>query len=165
MTFQRNFASSIVILFTAFVISACQSEPPPPTATPTPLQPTETPTDIPFKAVGTDFTINLPIGDPVAGQKQAGFRGCVACHGTGVGPNWAPSDDLVGIGDRASIRLTQENYTGAATNAEQYLFESIVQPSAHIVEGYTDGIMISQSGRLMSAQDVADVIAYLLTIR
>ena len=165
MNNQRHLAFSILTLFAALLISACQSEPPAPTATPTPDQPTATPTDLPFKAVGTDISIELPVGDELRGEEQAKFRGCLACHGTGLGPHWTANEEMPGIGERAESRYSQENYTGAATSAQQYLFESIVQPSAHVVEGFSDGVMISQSSVIMSGQDVADVISFLLTLR
>ena len=153
------------LLIGIILLSACQTEPPPPTATPSPVPPTEVPTSTPFVAVGVDITIDLPQGDVDRGQQATLKRGCIACHGTGIGPNYFPSEDLPGIAERATTRISQDDYTGSATSAEQYLFESIVLPSAYVVDGFSDGIMISQSSRLMSAQEVADVIAYLLTLR
>jgi hypothetical protein len=165
MTAHRRINTIVFSLLTAIVLSACQTEPPPPTATPTPLPPTATPTKVPFKAVGSDINVALPEGDPEKGLIAAGKRGCTACHGPGIGPAWLPSDEMPGIGERAQTIFTQDDYTGNATSPEQYLFESIVQPSAYIVEPFSDNVMIDQSGILMSAQEMADVIAYLLSLQ
>jgi cytochrome c2 len=165
MTTHRTKNFAILLLLLTLLIGACQSEAPAATATPTLALPTVTPTELPFKAVGTDISIALPEGDINRGQEQAMNRGCITCHGSGIGPDWLPSDELAGIGERAQTRFTQDNYAGAATSAEQYLFESIVLPSAYVVDGFADNIMISLSGRLMDAQEIADIVAYLLTLR
>jgi mono/diheme cytochrome c family protein len=113
-----------------------------------------------FEPVGTDLNVTLPAGDatrgnalfngsaPLADGQQAG---CQACHGTGTGP------DLAGVGTRAATRKP-------GLSADQYLHESIMQPSALVVDGFAD-IMPKNFGQRMSAQNLADIIAYLLTLR
>jgi mono/diheme cytochrome c family protein len=116
-------------------------------------------------AVGTDITQSLPQGDPAAGQKLAETAGCVACHvTTTTGPAWNPSGDQPGIGTRATTRYTQSDYTGKATSPEQYLFESIVNPSVYLVPSYNN-LMPPTFGTSLTLQDVADLIAYLETIK
>lgn len=115
--------------------------------------------------VGTDITKQLPEGDATRGQGLATTKGCVGCHvTTATGPAWMPTGDQPGIGTRAETRFQEPNYNGAAQNAEQYLFESIVLPSAHIVEGYQD-IMPKNFGETLTDQETADLIAYLLTLK
>ncbi|MCB9136646.1 MAG: cytochrome c, partial [Anaerolineales bacterium] len=47
-------------------------------------------------------------------------------------------------------------------SAERYIRESIVSPDAYVVEGYTPGIMPQNFAQTMTAQDLADVLAFLL---
>ena len=116
--------------------------------------------------VGTDITIQLPEGDPAKGQALATAQGCVGCHvSTNTGPAWAASPNAPGIGDRAATRYSEADYTGKATSAEQYLLESIVQPSVFAVQGYPENLMPGNYGQALTAQDAADLIAYLLTIK
>jgi hypothetical protein len=61
--------------------------------------------------------------------------------------------------------LTEPDYTGAATTPEQYLLESIVQPQVHIVTGFETIQMPANYGQTLTAQDAADLIAYLLTLK
>lgn len=116
--------------------------------------------------VGTDIAQELPAGDPVKGQALATSQGCVGCHvSTTTGPAWAATADQPGIGARAETRFSEPGYTGAATSAQQYLLESIVNPSVHIIPGFEAVQMPATYGQTMTAQDAADLIAYLLTLK
>lgn len=104
------------------------------------------------------------VGDPVRGGElynsaitsQRGSRlGCNACH-TGDSPQGPPWN---GTWERTvNERLTEPQFAGYTP--EQYLLESIVQPSAYIVPGYAD-IMPKNFGEVTGTQDLADLIAYL----
>lgn len=130
----------------------------PPTAAP--VQPTA-PASGGQTSVGTGISAPLPPGDAGRGQQlfngaqplaNGSTAGCQGCHGTGVGP------DLQGIATRAGTRES-------GLSAEQYLHESIVQPNAFIVDGFQPNVMPQDFGQRMSAQDLADIIAYLLTLK
>lgn len=115
---------------------------------------------------GTDITQTLPPGNADNGNTLANTLGCAACHVSApVGPLWAASGDQPGIGTRAQTRIQEPGYTGSATTPEQYLFESIVLPGAHVVEGFQDGVMPKDYGDKMTLQDVADMIAHLMTLK
>ncbi|MGH2520868.1 MAG: c-type cytochrome [Anaerolineales bacterium] len=122
----------------------------------------------PIDAVGTDISVELPAGDAAKGADLArAGPACTACHvDSPTGPAWLASADPngEGIGTRAAHRFSDPGYTGAATSAEQYLFESIVQPNAHVGEGFQPNIMPQDYGAKLTEQDVADLIAYLLTL-
>jgi cytochrome c oxidase subunit 2 len=98
------------------------------------------------------------LGDPARGQllfDTGGASGipCATCHtldGTSlVGPS------LKGIGDRAATQV-------AGLSAEDYIRQSILDPSAHLVEGYDD-LMNKNYADSLSEQDINDLIAFLLT--
>jgi mono/diheme cytochrome c family protein len=118
-------------------------------------------------AIGTDITISLPPGDPDRGMALSeGALGCSSCHIlTPVGPAWAPEASQPGIGERAADRIEGSDYTGEATTAEEYLIESVVLTDKYIVEGYQSGIMPGNFSERITVQEMADLVAYMLSIR
>ena len=97
------------------------------------------------------------IGDPNAGRQIFETGGaaavpCATCHtldGTElVGPS------LQGIADRAASRTT--------LSAEDYIRQSITDPSAYIVEDYA-AVMYKEYADKLSTDDVDNVIAFLLS--
>jgi mono/diheme cytochrome c family protein len=94
--------------------------------------------------------------DPVArGLIVYNERGCGGCHtiegiSAGiVGPN------LSQVGSVAGTRVPDQS-------AEDYLRESILNPNAHIVEGFQPNIMPQNFGELISPEQLSDLIAFLL---
>jgi hypothetical protein len=116
---------------------------------------------------GTDLALSLPPGDADRGKSLSeGPLGCAGCHVlTAVGPKWPAEGGEPGIGSRAETRFQASGYTGQATSAAQYLFESIVLPNAYVVEGFQPNVMPQNYAGRISAQDVADLIAYMLSLR
>jgi cytochrome c2 len=105
------------------------------------------------------------IGDEANGEKlysqtvigSASAPGCVTCHSlepdvTLVGPSHA------GLANRAGSYIE-------GMSAEDYLRESITDPDAHIVEGFTPGVMYQNYGTDLQAREVNDLIAYMLTLK
>lgn len=106
----------------------------------------------------------IPLG-PLAdestpeGRGQVVFfqAGCVACHtitgissGT-IGPN------LDGVASRAETRVS-------GLTAEEYIHQSIVEPSAFVVPGFGDGIMPQNFAELLTEEQINDLVAFLLSI-
>jgi len=116
--------------------------------------------------VGANITKELPEGDATNGEALATSLGCTACHvAAPTGPAWPPAADQPGIGERAAARIDQADYTGSATTAEQYLFESIALPNVYVVSGYAEGLMPANYADTLTDQDMADLIAYLLSVK
>jgi mono/diheme cytochrome c family protein len=115
------------------------------------------------QAVGTSLDMPLPQGNADNGQKLFASQGCAACHSLKpdeklVGPS------LAGIAMRAGDRIKAADYKAKATTGELYIRESIVQPGAYVIPGFPDGVMPQDFGKVkLSAQDLADLIAFLLT--
>jgi cytochrome c553 len=116
--------------------------------------------------VGTDITKTLPAGDAKNGETLATTLGCTACHvASATGPYWPAKDGTPGVGTRAADRLKDPAYKGKATSPEQYLFESVVNPNAYVVNGFASGVMPQNYANQLTDQNLADIIAYLLTLK
>lgn len=119
------------------------------------------------ETAGVDITVNLPDGDAASGEDLAnGALGCAGCHLlSATGPAWLPDGDQPGIGQRAASRIEEGGYNGTASTAGEYLFESTVLPNAYIVDGYQSNIMPDNYGDRLSPQDMADLIAYMISLQ
>ena len=113
-----------------------------------------------------DYLLSLKPGDieqivppPITGgsPEERGEQlfvsiGCNACHSiesedTIVGPS------LVGIAERAGTRTS--------LSADEYMRQSINEPAAYIVDGYTNSMVVPK----ISPNQVDDLIAYISTIK
>jgi hypothetical protein len=109
----------------------------------------------PGEAMQAEFEA-LPTGVAADGQLvYQGAGGCTACHSldanvAGVGPSFA------GLSGRAPTR--RPGYS-----AQAYVYESITNPNAYVVEGFQGGIMPQTFKQTLSAQQIADAIAFVLT--
>lgn len=123
-------------------------------------------TPVPVDGVGTDIMVELPAGDATRGEITSTSAGCTGCHiATATGPAWLASGSEPGIGARAETRFTEADYAGTATSAQQYLLEAIVLPNAHVVSGFAAGVMPQTYGATLTAEQVADIIAYMLSLK
>lgn len=91
--------------------------------------------------------------------EQAGYKiftsSCASCHATSgdtsiVGPS------LAGIATAAGTRVV-------GLDAEAYLRQSILQPSAFVNEGYQD-IMPAAIGQALTPEQLDALVAFLLTL-
>ncbi len=103
---------------------------------------------------------NAENGETLFSQATIGANnapGCITCHSLEpdvviVGPSQA------GLATRAETRV-------AGQTAEQYIRESIVNPNAHIVEGFTEGVMYQNYAQDLTEEQIDDLVAYTLTLK
>jgi len=95
----------------------------------------------------------LAQGDATRGETLIETYQCAACHVIGAQNNIAPAFD--GLADRAGEQKPP-------LSAAAYIYESIVSPSAYIVDGYQNSMAQNFKERV-SEQELADLMAYLLT--
>lgn len=131
----------LVTVFSLFFISAS-----------TPVQ------DQPAATLTADTYMNtvrplLANADPQNGEVLLVKHDCAACHRAGAVNKIAPS--FVGIAERAANR--RPPLTAAA-----YIYESILHPTAYLVEGFV-GAMPQNFSERLSDNELGDIIAYLLT--
>lgn len=99
----------------------------------------------------------MPDADAANGTALTVSNGCTACHSLEkdvrlVGPSWYD------VGAVAGERVAGES-------AALYLYTSIVKPNAYINEGYVAGLMPLTYREVFSDEQIADIIAYLLTLQ
>lgn len=82
--------------------------------------------------------------------------GCDVCHETSGGRQLAGTS-LEGIATSADSRV-------AGLDAEAYLRESILEPDAHVAEGFRAGQMLSIYDERLEPDEIDALIAYLLTL-
>jgi len=127
-------------------------------------------------------TMGLPVTTPTGPQgtpSAASAKGqeifqtspaaCFSCHSTVAGVNLA-GPSLAGLATRATEIVQDPDYKGQATDAEGYVRESIVAPSAHLTPGaqYSAGgvsFMPANYEQQLSAEQIDDLVKYLLTLQ
>lgn len=98
-----------------------------------------------------------PTGDDPVSVGQAVFAntGCAACHSLAA--------DTVLVGPSLAGLAARAGETVPGQSAEDYLRESIVDPEAHVVDGFPAHVMPGNFGRRLTTAEIEAVIAYLLS--
>ncbi|MCC6455168.1 MAG: c-type cytochrome [Caldilineaceae bacterium] len=102
-----------------------------------------------------DFAAALAAADASKGETVALSNGCVGCHSvdpavTMTGPTWSH------LADTAVNRQP-------GVSPANYIHESIVNPGAYVVPNYPGGVMPAIYGESIPIEDLANLVAYLLT--
>ncbi len=154
-----------IVTVATLAVAGCSSDGDEPAeAAPTTTQAAPTTTETPgeFEPVGTDLTTPLPAGDAATGdQLYNANNSCAGCHSLvptleGTISDTALAVSLFGIAERAGT--TREGYS-----AEEYLHESIVLPCEFLAAEAVVCQMPRNYGERLDAQDVADLIAFMMT--
>lgn len=154
--------------------TAPTATPEPPTATPEPPTATPEPTEEPTAEtqpqaaapIGNDtLSVMVSLANPANGETlfntsfdtNVGPFACFTCHNVDseekkIGPG------QLHIGERAATRIE-------GLSAAQYIYNSITDPNAHIVEGFVENLMPSNYTDLLTEQEIYDIIAYMFTLQ
>jgi cytochrome c551/c552 len=134
---------STLVFMVAF-IATTQNQPPPPPNSPSELS----------SSTYMDTIIALLAdANPENGAHLIEQYGCITCHRLALVGKVAPSFE--GIAARAASR--RPPLTAAA-----YIYESITNPAAYVVEGYQP-VMPQNFAERLSDPELSDILAYLLT--
>jgi cytochrome c oxidase subunit 2 len=107
----------------------------------------------------TEQAADCNLDDAQCGQRWAQTFGCLGCHTTDgsalIGPTWA---GLFGH----EVELAD----GSTVIADlAYLHESIVDPNAKIVAGFSPGVMPTTFDELLSDEQIDQIIAFIETLQ
>lgn len=123
---------------------------------PTPVPPklAELAPDQVFAGLPDDVRQMVEGADTGGAETLALKYACVGCHALDpnevkTGPTW------YNMGDTAIVRVSGES-------PAQYIYESIVNPNAHVVNGYPGNIMPQNFREIMTPEELGTMVAYLL---
>jgi cytochrome c2 len=135
---------------------------------PTGATPSPSPTHL---AVATR-TVTVVPGDAAAGKQLFASLPCASCHDV---KNPFPGGDICpnlgNIAAEAERIIQLPEYHASATDAASYIRESILNPNAYLVPGEpyraADGssVMPKNFSKILTLQQVDDLVAYLLTLK
>jgi nitric oxide reductase subunit C len=83
--------------------------------------------------------------------------GCKTCHSLEAG-KVIVGPSLAGIGSRAGSAVS-------GLSAEEFLKQSILEPDAHLAEGFPAGTMPQVWGTELSSEQVDQLVAFLMTLK
>ncbi len=83
--------------------------------------------------------------------------GCITCHSLEAGK--------VLIGPPHAGLATKAETAVPGMSAEDYLRESIIEPDAHLVDGFSAGIMYQNYAKDLKESEINDLLAFLLTLK
>ena len=114
-------------------------------------------TDAPRIAL-TDLDFNLAdagSGEKLYNQSNNDAPACSACHSI-TGEDSGIGNSLAGLAAVAGARVNGQS-------AEEYIYWSVLRPGQHLVAGYAN-LMYAEYDESLEPADLADLIAYLLTL-
>lgn len=101
--------------------------------------------------------------DPRAGEKLfkdsevSNNAGCTICHSLQPGVKLV-GPSLAGVATRAATRVP-------GLSAEDYLMQSLVTPDAYVVEGFHAGQMRPDLAKVLTLEQLEDLVAFLMTLK
>jgi len=113
-------------------------------------------------------------GDPIAGEKvmtTAALGNCVACHSVDALEAYPFHGDIGPMLDGAADRWTEGELRGIVANAKM-MFEGSFMPAFYKTgpyvrpgDGYSGKAPEAELPPILSAQQVEDIVAYLMTLK
>ena len=110
-----------------------------------------------YAGLPTEIASFFPDGvDAETGEQIALTSGCTACHSllpnvVQVGPSW------YGAADHAVSRVPGQS-------PALYLYTSIIQPNEYVVPEFQPNLMPAIYDQILTDEQIANIIAYLLTL-
>ncbi|NNE86644.1 MAG: sulfur oxidation c-type cytochrome SoxX [Silicimonas sp.] len=131
------------------------------------------PTQVTYEDGAVATSLTGVAGDAMSGEKimNKGAGNCIACHQVSALDHLPFHGEIGPTLDGAADRWTEAELRGIVSNAK-VMFEGTMMPSFYKTEGYTR-LGNAYSGKahegdvapLLTAQEVEDVVAYLLTLK
>jgi hypothetical protein len=88
--------------------------------------------------------------------------GCAVCHTIpGIAPAQGREGPPLVLGSTGPLRLADPQYQGTAITVREYIQESILNPGAYVVPGYSDRVMPRWYGKRLNAMALDRIAEYL----
>ncbi|MFZ1745366.1 MAG: hypothetical protein WBO24_13650 [Nitrospirales bacterium] len=92
--------------------------------------------------------------------------GCAVCHTIpGIAPALGREGPRLVLGTNGPLRLADPQYQGSATTVREYVQESILNPGAYVVPGYSDRVMPRWYGKRLNAMALDRMAEYLENLK
>ncbi|MDA8761595.1 sulfur oxidation c-type cytochrome SoxX [Amylibacter sp.] len=126
------------------------------------------PTDVSFGEYGEiSASLTGVAGDPVAGKKVSTNRklgNCLACHVNDDASSQSFHGEVGPELNGAGSRWSEEELRGIVTNSKN-TFEGTIMPAFYSTENGVRTLKKFVGKTILSAQQVEDVVAYILTLK
>lgn len=126
---------------------------------------------MPGSVVYEDGVVNVSLtgvaGDPVNGRtvfKNRKLGNCLACHVNSEMPEESFHGEVGPMLDGVGDRWSAEELRGIVSNSKM-MFEGTIMPAFYVDAGYTRPLDDFAGTSILTAQEVEDVVAYLLTLK
>lgn len=92
--------------------------------------------------------------------------GCAVCHTIpGIAPALGREGPRLVLGTNGPLRLADPQYQGTATTVREYIQESILNPGAYVVPGFSDRVMPRWYGTRLNALALDRIAEYLENVK
>lgn len=125
------------------------------------------PAEVQFNDGVVETSLTGQAGDPVAGRAVFANRkqgNCLACHTNSDMPEESFHGEVGPPMDGVADRWSEAELRGIVTNSKM-MFEGTIMPAFYIDSGYERPLEDFAGTSILTAQQVEDVVAYLLTLK
>lgn len=125
------------------------------------------PGDVAFEDGAVAASLTGVAGDPVAGREWFADRklgNCLACHENTDRDDQSFHGEVGPILDGVGDRWSEAELRGIVANAKM-TFEGTIMPAFYRDAGFTRPLADFEGQTILSAQQVEDIVAYLLTLK
>ncbi|QBF32599.1 sulfur oxidation c-type cytochrome SoxX [Thalassococcus sp. S3] len=125
------------------------------------------PADVSYDDGIVEASLTGVAGDPVAGRETFANRklgNCLACHMNSDMPEESFHGEVGPMLDGAADRWSEAELRGIVSNSKM-MFEGTIMPAFYVDAGYTRPLDDFAGTPILTAQQVEDVVAYLMTLK
>ena len=125
------------------------------------------PMDVSFAEGAVEASLTGVAGDAATGREVFANRkqgNCLACH---VNSDWSEASFHGEVGptmDGVADRWSEAELRGIVTNSKM-MFEGTIMPAFYVDSGYERALDKFEGQSILTAQQVEDVVAYLMTLK
>ena len=125
------------------------------------------PSDVVYSDGVVEASLTGKAGDTVTGRDVFSNRklgNCLACHSNSDMPELSFHGEVAPLLDGVGDRWSEAELRGIVSNAKM-MFEGTMMPAFYIDTGYIRPLEGFDGKSILSAQQVEDVVAYLMTLK